>query len=132
MGNLKLVTNAPRYWEFIRALRNMDGVRQGFVHQQHIGLVEQARYMLQNNNNFWICLDKNIPVGYVGVIKDDIRVATHPSHQGKGVGAFMIDEIMKIKPTAHAKVKLDNEPSIKLFEKCGFKKKYYLLEKDET
>jgi len=42
----------------------------------------------------------------------------------------MIDEIMKINPFAYAKVKLDNEASIKLFERCGFKKKYYLLEKD--
>ena len=38
-------------------------------------------------------------------------------------------EITKINPFAHAKVKLDNEASLRLFEKCGFKKKFYLLEK---
>ena len=108
----------------------MDGVRQGFVQQKHIDVIEQARYMLKYNNNFWICLDNKTPVGYVGIIEKDIRVATHPDHQGKGVGSFMINEVMKIRPNAFAKVKIDNEASIKLFEKCGFKKKYYLLERD--
>jgi RimJ/RimL family protein N-acetyltransferase len=130
MGNLKLVKNDPQYWEFIRNLRNMDGIRQGFIKQEHINSIEQARYMLKYNNNFWVCLDDNTPVGYVGVIDNDIRVATHPSTQGKGVGSFMIEQVMKIEPSAFAKVKIDNEASIKLFERCGFKKKYYLLEKD--
>jgi len=136
MGNLVLVENDPLYWEFIRELRNMDGIRQGFIQQEPITAIEQARYMLQYNNNFWVCLNvdgrRPLPVGYVGVIDDDIRVASHPDHQGKGVGSFMINEIMKICPTAYAKVKLDNEASIKLFERCGFKKRYYLMEKDET
>ena len=42
----------------------------------------------------------------------------------------MINELMKKHPEAIAKVKLDNEASIGLFEKAGFKKKYYLLEKE--
>ena len=108
----------------------MDGVRQGFVQQNEIDSIEQARYMLKYNSNFWICLDNKTPAGYVGIIDNDIRVATHPDFQGQGIGTFMIDEIMKINPFAYAKVKLDNEASIKLFERCGFKKKYYLLEKD--
>ena len=130
MGKLKLVKNDPKYWEFIRKLRNMDGVRQGFVQQKEIDPVEQARYMLKHNNNFWICLDNKAPAGYIGIIDNDIRVATHPDFQGQGIGTFMINEIMKINPFAHAKVKLENEASLRLFEKCGFKKKYYLLEKD--
>ena len=40
---------------------------------------------------------------------------------------------MKLIPTAIARVKLDNEASIRLFERCGFKKRYYILERqDET
>ena len=110
----------------------MEGVREGFIQQEAIDEIQHATYMLKYNNNFWICLDNSQPVGYVGVIKDDIRVATHPAAQGRGTGTFMINEIMKKHPTAMAKVKLDNEASIRLFEKCGFKKKYYLLEKNET
>jgi RimJ/RimL family protein N-acetyltransferase len=130
VGKLKLVKNDPKYWEFIRKLRNMDGVRQGFVQQNEIDSIEQARYMLKYNSNFWICLDNKTPAGYVGIIDNDIRVATHPDFQGQGIGTFMIVEVMKINPLAYAKVKLENEASIKLFERCGFKKKYYLLEKD--
>ena len=64
------------------------------------------------------------------MISNDIRVATHPDFQGKGVGTFMINEITNHFPLSFAKVKINNEASLKLFEKCGFKKKYYILEKD--
>ena len=69
-------------------------------------------------------------MGYVGVIEGDIRIATHPDYQGKGVGSFMLNEVMKIHPTAFAKVKMENEASLNLFESCGFKKMYYILEKE--
>jgi len=110
----------------------MDGVREGFINQEPIDEIEQAKYMLEYNNNFWICLADNEAAGYVGVIDNDIRVATHPDFHGKGVGSYMIEEIIKTHPEAVAKVKLENEASLKLFEKCGFKKKYYLLERDVT
>jgi len=126
---MELVDNDPKYWEFIRNLRNMEGVKQGFIQQDEISTLEHARYMLKYNNYYYICIVNEKPAGYVGVIDDDIRVATHPHYQGKGIGSFMIDEVMKKYPTAYAKVKIDNKASIKLFERCGFEKKYYLLEK---
>ena len=132
MVDLKFVKNTPKYWEFIRRLRNMEGVRQGFIHQEEITEIEQAAYMLEHNNDFWLCLLDGIPAGFVGVIDNDIRVATHPEFQGMGVGVFMINQIMKVHPRAVAKVKLHNNASIKLFEKCGFEKKYYLLERDDA
>ena len=132
MVDLKFVKNNPKYWEFIRRLRNMQGVREGFIQQEEITEIEQASYMLEHNNDFWLCLMDNIPAGFVGVIDNDIRVATHPEFQGMGIGSFMINQIMNIHPGAVAKVKLDNQTSLKLFEKCGFKKKYYLLEKENA
>lgn len=107
----------------------MDGVRQGFIQQKQITPEEHTRYMKKNSKFFYICIDKGEFLGYVGVIEHDIRVATHPKHQKKGVAKFMINEIMKIRPNAFAKVKLENEASLKLFESCGFKKKFYILEK---
>ena len=80
------------------------------------------------SNCFYICLYNGEPSGYIGIISDDIRVATHPDFQGKGVGSFMVKEICKIYPNAVAKVKLDNKASLRLFEKCGFKVKYCLVE----
>ena len=127
---MELIKNSPKHWEFIRNLRNMNGVRQGFIEQNPIDEIQHATYMLKYNNNFWICVDNDEPMGYIGVIDNDIRVATHPNFQGQDVGSLMINEIMKLHPDAFAKVKLDNEASLRLFEKCGFKKKYYLLERE--
>ncbi len=130
MGNYKLAPNSPNYWEFIRCLRNMDGVRQGFIQQDEITIKQHHDYMKKNNNFFWICLDNGVPIGYIGIIQDDIRVATLPEYQGKGVASFMVNEVMKTNPVAVAKVKIENKASLRLFEKCGFKKRYYILEKE--
>jgi ribosomal protein S18 acetylase RimI-like enzyme len=127
---MELIKNNYIYWESIRNLRNMDGVRQGFVQQNIISQEDHEEYMKKNSHFFWICVDKGEFLGYTGVIENDIRVATHPNYQGRGVGKFMINEIMKVSPNAFAKVKLENEPSLRLFESCGFKKKYYILEKE--
>jgi len=126
----KMVKNSPKYWEFIRNLRNLGEVREGFIQQQQITAIEQAEYMLRYNNNYWICLVDGSPAGFVGVIDNDIRVATHPDFQRLGIGSYMINQMMTLHPAAHAKVKLNNEASLRLFEKCGFKKKYYLLERE--
>ena len=130
MGNYKLVPNNPNYWEFIRCLRNMDGVREGFIQQDQITTEQHYDYMKKNNNFFWICLDNDVPIGYIGIIEDDIRVATFPKYQGKGVASFMVNETMKVNSNAVAKVKIENKASLRLFEKCGFKKKYYILERE--
>ena len=126
---MELIKNNYIYWECIRNLRNMDGVRQGFVQQNIISQEDHEEYMKKNSHFFWICVDKGEFLGYTGVIENDIRVATHPNYQGRGVGKFMINEIMKVNPNAFAKVKLENEASIRLFESCGFKKMYYIMEK---
>ena len=126
---MELIQNSYIYWEFIRQLRNMEGIRQGFIEQNIISKDDHEQYMKKNSNFFWICIDNDVPMGYIGIIDLDIRVATHPNHQKKGVASFMVNEIMKITPDAVAKVKINNEASLKLFQSCGFKKKYYLLEK---
>jgi len=124
-----LVKNSYIYWEFIRNLRNLDGVREGFIEQDIIEIEDHQEYMKKYSDCFYICLIDEDPAGYVGVIQDDIRVATHPNFQGQGVGKFMINQIMKMNPVAYAKVKIDNKASLKLFKSCGFEKKYFLLEK---
>ena len=126
---MELVKNSYIHWEFIRNLRNMDGIREGFIQQKIIDPSVHEEHMKQFSNCFYICLYDNKPAGYIGVINDDIRVATHPDFQGKGVGSFMVKEIHKMYPTAVAKVKIENKESLTLFEKCGFEVKYYLLEK---
>lgn len=117
---MELVKCRTEYWEFVRKLR-MDGrVIDGFLETQPITEEQQTKYMMGNAHHYRICLVDGKPAGYVGVIEDDIRVCTHPDFQGMGVGKFMINECMKIWPTAYAKVKLGNTASDKLFLSCGF------------
>ena len=129
---IKLYKNDRQHWEFIRELRNMDGVREGFIQQNHIDSSTHQTYMEKYGDCYYICLEDNTPVGYVGVVESDIRIATHPNHQKKGVARFMIDELLLLHPDSIAKVKIDNSASLRLFESCGFTKKYYILEKDNS
>ena len=126
---MRLVENNPKYWEFIRNLRNDRRVKTGFIQQKYITKDEHINFMDTYNDN--ICLIEEVPAGYVGQIEGDIRVATHPDFQGKGVGKYMINQLMKDFPNSVAKVKVENEPSLRLFESCGFKKKYHILEIEE-
>lgn len=127
---MELVQNKRQYWEFIRSLRNHPDVKVGFIQQEEIEKQQHESFMLRYGLFFYICLVDNQPAGYVGVIDNDIRVATHPDFQGRGVGKYMINQLMEMNPTALAKVKIENEASLKLFKSCGFKEKYYILEKE--
>lgn len=128
---LKLVTCDKKYWEFVRNLRLDNRVTDGFIKTEYITKEMQEKYMGTHSDFYRISLFNDEPVGYVGVIEDDIRVCTHPDYQGKGVGKFMINECMKIWPSAFAKVKIDNEASLKLFKSCGFHKKFIIMKKNE-
>jgi len=127
---IELVNCTAEYWDFMRILRNDKRVTDGFVEDIEITPDMQEKYMNKYAENYRIALIDNKPAGYAGVIENDIRVCTHPDYQGKGLGKFMINEIMKIWPDAFAKIKMNNEASIKLFEACGFSKKYFILTKD--
>lgn len=128
--DIKLVECTEEYWEFVRLLRLDERVIGSFVDTTHISEEQQINYMTRYHPCFRIALVDGIPAGYVGVIDNDIRVCTHPSFQRMGVGKFMIHECVKLWPDAFAKIKLENEQSIKLFEACGFTKKFFILTKE--
>jgi ribosomal protein S18 acetylase RimI-like enzyme len=128
--NLKIVDCDDIYWEYIRQLRTDPRVAEGFIENSPISVEQQFNYMKKYSKNYRVVLLDNSPVGYFGVIKDDIRVCVHPDFQHMGIGKFIIDECVKIWPQAYAKIKKDNIKSIKLFESAGFKLKYLIFEKD--
>jgi ribosomal protein S18 acetylase RimI-like enzyme len=128
MKDIVLVNCDRKYWEFVRKLRINDKVIDGFIKTDYISKEEQKVYMGKYSDNYRIALVDKKPAGFIGVIDNDIRVCTHPDYQGKGVGKFMVNECMKIWTNSFAKIKVDNELSIKLFESCGFKKKYIIME----
>lgn len=128
---MNFVRCTENYWEFVRTLRNDKRVLSGFIESQYISQDQQITYMRNNAQYYRIALIKGKPVGYFGVIDSDIRICTHPNFQGKGVGKFMIQEGMKIWPNAFAKVKIDNQASLKLFKSLGFTEKFIVLTKNK-
>ena len=129
---LILTKNEKKYWDFIRALRSNKSVENGFINKVQISKKEQEIYMNKYNDNYYVCLNKQIPCGYIGEINGDIRLCTSPEFQGLGVGTFMIKELTKIKKNIFAKIKVENISSIKAFEKAGYEKKYFLFEPKKT
>ncbi|MHA2039327.1 MAG: GNAT family N-acetyltransferase [Promethearchaeota archaeon] len=117
---MELINNNEKYYEFIRLLRTHPENIHGFLEQVEITVDQQEKYMEKYGNNYFIALENGKPVGWVGDIDNDIRICTHPKHKNKGVGKFMLNALMEIRPKALGKVLLGNESSVNLFRSCGF------------
>jgi len=117
---LELVNNHEKYYEFIRILRTHNNNISGFLEQADITSNQQIAYMAKYKEDYYVALDDGEPVGWVGDVDSDIRVCTHADHKGRGIGKFMINELMKKHPDGQAKVLLENVASNKLFITCGF------------
>lgn len=117
---MELVENKKKYYEFIRELRTHKANTAGFLEQVKITKKQQKDYMAAHADEYYIALEDGEPVGWVGSVDDDIRICTHPDHKGKGIGKFMLNELMEIHPTAKAKVLWDNDASQNLFLACDF------------
>ena len=82
----KFVKNEKKYWNFIRELRNDSRVQDGFIDKlPKITKEQQDRYMEWNNDNFYVCIEGDSPVGYIRNLGGDIGVCTHPDHWGRGI-----------------------------------------------
>lgn len=118
---MKLVKNQKKYYEFIRLLRTDEENISGFLEKSGITPEQQLQYMAMHKDHYYICVDENtVAKGWVGVVENDIRLCVDNNYKNKGIGKFMINEISKLYPLAHAKVLLDNKPSNMLFQSCGF------------
>jgi ribosomal protein S18 acetylase RimI-like enzyme len=117
---LRIVPCSEPYWEFVRQLRTDPRTCQGFVQQVSITPAQQSSYMRQHAHCYLIALGPaGTPLGFVGVVDNDLRLCTHPDHQRKGVGSFMLREILKRFPMADVKVRVDNVASRQLFAAHG-------------
>ena len=129
---VEVVDNSPEYYDFIRVLRSDPRVQAGFIKQRSksdITPEEQNKYMSKYSDKYVVALYNGEPAGFAGSLDRDIRVCVHPDYHKKGIGKALIQELMVRFPNSFAKVKIENEASRALFESCGFKVKYWLMEK---
>ena len=112
-------------WSDILEIRNLTS--HGFGNTCEIDKETHFYFMKKYYRDYIVAELEGKIVGFGGVIDDDIRVAVHPDHQGLGIGKDIIYNLSLKYPNAFAKVKLDNEASLKLFESCGYKKKWYIM-----
>lgn len=123
--------------EFIRYVRNhKDNVK--FFPTGAVDIETHKEYMSKKYKYYYICwYNEDYPkgflskVGWVGVDDNDIRLAVHPDFKRKGVGEYMVKQIIKLFPKAKAKVSVDNQPSYELFRKLGFYDEFVILGKKE-
>ena len=116
---MDLVSITPEYYNFVRLLRMHPETREGFLEEANITEEDQIKYMENHQYNYYICLLYGSPVGYIGVVDDDIRLCTDPDFQGMGVGSFMLSKIKKLYPQATGKILKQNLASQRAFDKCG-------------
>ena len=126
--SLTLVNCDEQYWPVVLELRNDPANIAGFQQQADIPWADHEAFMKKYSHGYRICLADGVPAGFVGVVNNDIRVATKPEFKKMGIGKFMINEIMKIYPNAIAMIKAENTASRRLFESCGFKDTFVICE----
>jgi RimJ/RimL family protein N-acetyltransferase len=118
MVTLTCLPATPQEDEFIRVLRNT--LKSGFVYQEDITSEQQALYMAKYRAFYWICWAGTEPVGFIGVVEKDLRLAVAPSFQRQGVAGCMLKAVLPLFPEAEIKVKPDNIASLNFFQRHGF------------
>lgn len=92
---IKQVLTDEALGEFIRKLRTHKELKKSFISSLDITSEQQKQYMLKNGHNFYVCLNNdNIPMGFVGVVDNDLKIAVDPEFRDIGVGTFMLKYIL--------------------------------------
>jgi ribosomal protein S18 acetylase RimI-like enzyme len=130
--------DAQRIWE----IRNTPEARSVAASpdivplEQHIDWFNK-KYFSNTANHCFVAEDNGNTVGYCRFDIDPksiqfiISIATDPSTHGKGIGTHLLAESVRLLRSTiplHAEVRKFNTVSLKMFERCGFKKK----SEDET
>lgn len=116
---LNIIQIEESYYEFVRLLRTDPRTCNGFIEQVSISLEQQKSYMSKYCNNYYICLYKDLPVGYFGIIDNDIRYCVVPYYNNLGIGTYILQYIKSNFPKAVGRIKKSNLSSIRVFDKVG-------------
>ncbi|MEK7173292.1 MAG: GNAT family N-acetyltransferase [Patescibacteria group bacterium] len=140
--------DSHRVWEIRNHpdVRTRSNSRDDISFEQHQGWFLN-KYFKQTGNFIYIAEVGGVAVGYCRIDFDSsgrdyvISIAVDPGYQGFGLGKLLLEESLRRFPVElviRAEIQRDNLPSLRLFEKYGFKiteqdgKNFYLSRKIET
>ena len=107
---------------FIKNLRTDPAIKKDFIEQiDEITIEDQVNYMAEHAKDYFIAYYYGLPVGFGGVIEDDIRYAVIPYYHGKGFGTQILKRIKNRNPNATGKIKKSNLGSMKAFMNAEIK-----------
>jgi len=124
MVNIELVKCEEKYWEFVRELRNHPKNVYGFFSKEYVNKETHWNFMEKYHEWYNVGLVGGGPVGWVGVVKNDLRVCTHPDWHGMGIAKQMLKKFIEnIQDKQKLTVVIDevNVPSQRAFMAVGFK-----------
>jgi ribosomal protein S18 acetylase RimI-like enzyme len=130
-NSLQLVSITSEFFEFVRQLRTDPRNAEAFITNDFISPENHESYMNDHLSDYFICLNGEVSVGFIGAVEGDIRLAVDYNYRNIGVASFMVRNIIQLFPNAVAKIKITNAASIALFESVGFKRQFYIYGKVE-
>ena len=138
MDKIELRKVTEKDWNFILNLRNEFYTNSFYEQKKLIQKTEHYEYMNKQttNPNFhqWIATSDGLPIGYMRILDHDINIMVDKKFQNKGVGTTMLKLVEeKAKKLGlkklEARVLIENQNSLKLFQKNNFQIKMNQLEK---
>jgi GNAT superfamily N-acetyltransferase len=117
---MRMVNNDILFWPFILRLRNE--MRNSFLTTEKIPEQDHNKFMDEWGNDYYVCVNDALqPVGWIGVVNNDIRLAVDKQYQRMGIAKFMLKFVKDKYPQATAKILPENIASIKAFKSVGIK-----------
>ncbi|NUM25121.1 MAG: GNAT family N-acetyltransferase [Candidatus Buchananbacteria bacterium] len=130
--------DSRRVWEIRNhpQVREVSGNPQAFSFESHNAWFEN-KYFSAGDNRCYVLEVAEVVSGYCRLDFDQqkkwyvISIALDPELQGRGLGNYLLQEVIKNfdrQVKIFAEIKKTNAPSLKLFEKNGFK----IFDEDEN
>lgn len=111
-------TVSVHHYEDIRRIRNLN--RMSFGNKDEIDAATHKKFMDKHAVNYRVVLNRNLVVGFIGQVENDLRLAVHPSNQQQGIAQFMYPLFLEEYPDVTVKVNRDNDKSLAFFKKVGW------------
>lgn len=119
--HMVVVGENKTYREFVRKLRNDKRLKKSWVNHTNITKEQQKEYMDKYGNQYFIFINGEKPIGFIGIVDEDLRLAVLPEYQNAGVGQYMLDFIISSEKKFKVRVRKDNIDSQKFFERNKIK-----------